>query len=168
MLWKDKIKEWKQGIYIKYPTNIKTSFFYETSVCDKNMNNKYEEIFIENNSLQSGSEKGQDYSAFIQYINMSQVSKKNKYVVAFPNLSGDSIMIIPIPKKNKNFSTIKDFIDNASVSQQTNFWKEVAKQIEIILKTNNKIYISTHGLGQNYFHLRLDKTPKYYQTKSFI
>lgn len=137
MLWKDKIKEWKQGIYQKYPKNIKTSFFYETYVCDKDMNNKYEDIFIENSTLQSVSEKGQDYRAFTEYID----SSNNKYVVSFPNLSGDSIMIIPIPKKNKNYATIKDFIDNASTTQQTNFWKEVAKQIEQILKKNKKIYV---------------------------
>ena len=164
MLWKDKIKEWKQGIYQKYPKNIKTSFFYETYVCDKNMKNKYEERFIENSTLQNISQKGQDYSAFNTYIQ----GKYSEYVVSFPNLSGDSIMIIPIPRKNKIYSTIKDFMDNASITQQINFWKEVAKQIKKILRNNKKIYVSTHGLGQPYFHLRLDTYPKYYLTKSFI
>lgn len=30
------------------------------------------------------------------------------------------------------------------------------------------IYVSTHGLGEHYFHLILDKKPKYYKTKEFI
>lgn len=30
------------------------------------------------------------------------------------------------------------------------------------------IYVSTHGLGEHYFYLILDKKPKYYKTKEFI
>jgi hypothetical protein len=69
---------------------------------------------------------------------------------------------------------MKDFCDNASITHQKEFWKKVAFEIENILKSkpnnkgNNKIYVSTHGLGVPYFHLRLDKKPKYYQTKEFI
>jgi hypothetical protein len=47
------------------------------------------------------------------------------------------------------------------------FWKKVASEIKKYLKDNDKVYISTHGLGVNYFHLRLDKYPKYYQTKEY-
>jgi len=161
MLWSDKIKKWKSGEYQIYPKNIKSKFFYETFVCDKNMTNEYHEKFLINNNLEKLT---QDYSSFDSYIK----SSKNKYVTSFQNLGGDSILIIPIPRKSKNFTTIKDFIDNASITQQIKFWKYAGSIIETILQTNDKIYISTHGLGVPYFHLRLDKHPKYYQTKKFI
>jgi hypothetical protein len=160
MLWKDKIEEWKSGNYFVYPHNIKNRFFYETYVCDKNMNNIYEDKLIENNNLDNIK---QDYSSFIKHITKSI----NKYVTSFNNLSGDTILIIPIPKKNKDFTTIKDFCDNASITHQKAFWKKVANEIENILKNNDKIYISTHGFGVYYFHLRLDTYPKYYHTKEF-
>ena len=160
MLWKDKLNEWKYGIPLSYPKNIKNNFFYETNVITKNMDSEYKENYIINNSLPCE----QDYSSYQTYITNS----KNKYVLSFPNLSGDSILIIPIPRKNKKMTTIKDFIDNASITQQKQFWKYVSIEIEQILNTNDKIYVSTHGLGVPYFHLRLDKIPKYYQTKSFI
>jgi len=160
MLWKDKLNEWKSGIPLSYPKNIKDRFFYETSVITKNMDSKYKENFIINNSLPDI----QDYSSYQTYI----IKSKNKYVISFPNLSGDSILIIPVPRKNKKMTTIKDFIDNASLTHQKYFWKYVGMEIEQILNTNDKIYVSTHGLGIPYFHLRLDKIPKYYQTKSFI
>jgi len=77
-------------------------------------------------------------------------------------------LIIPIPKQGKQFTTIKDFIDTASVTQQKEFWIYTSKIIKETLEKNPKIYISTHGLGVPYFHLRLDTKPKYYQTKTFI
>ena len=39
----------------------------------------------------------QDYTNFLEYIK----SSKNKYVVLFPNLTEDSILIIPMPRKIK-------------------------------------------------------------------
>ena len=161
MLWKDKIELWKSGVYQTYPDSIKSRFFYETFVCDKNMKNKYKEKFIESKQLQHIT---QDYSSFIDYIQNS----KNQYVTSFINLSGDTLLIIPIPKKNKDYTTIKDFCDNASITQQKHFWKRVAIEIEKILRDNDKIYVSTHGLGVPYFHLRLDKIPKYYNSREFI
>ena len=158
MKWIDKLNEWNNGNVFSYPKDIKKRFFYETSFCNKDMNNDYKEVFIENNSLNNLEE---DCSNFEKYIK----SSKNKYVVSFTNLSGNSILIIPIPKKNKNFTTIKDFVDNASVYHQKQFWKKAVKEIKNTLKNNEKIYVSTHGLGVPYFHLRLDKYPKYYQTK---
>lgn len=73
------------------------------------MKNKYKEKFSENNKLQYLT---QDYSLFIHYIKES----KNQYVTSFRNLSGDSLLIIPIPKKIKDFTTIKDFCDNAMLA----------------------------------------------------
>ena len=169
MLWKDKIALWKSGEYQRYPITIKNRFFYETFVCDKNMKNKYKDKFIENKQLQYIK---QDYSSFIKYIDKSKTESNNQYVTSFINLSGDSLLVIPIPKKNKDFTTMKDFCDNASITQQRQFWKQVAIEIENILNVNgvgnDKIYVSTHGLAVPYFHLRLDKKPKYYKTTEFI
>ena len=33
---------------------------------------------------------------------------------------------------------------------------------------NSKLYVSTHGLGILYFHLRLEYDPKYYISKNLI
>jgi hypothetical protein len=62
------------------------------------MNNEYKEIFIENDTL---NDIKQDYKPFKKYIDES----KNKYVTSFYNLSGDTILIIPIPRKNKDYSS---------------------------------------------------------------
>jgi len=118
--------------------------------------------YIKSNSLNNMT---QDFSNFNEYINKST----NKYVTSFINLSGDTLLIIPMPCKNKNFTTLKDFIDNASLIQQQYFWQKVAIEIrKLIINNNKKFWISTHGLGVNYLHIRICLQPKYYQTKQFI
>jgi len=98
-----------------------------------------------------------------QYIK----NTKNNYVTSFYSLSKITKLVIPVPRK-KNFTTMKDFIDNASITQQKYFWKRVAKEIKKMLKIYDKVYINTHGLGVYYFHLRIDSKPKYYITTNFI
>ncbi len=157
MKWKDKLKEWLNKNPLKYPKNIKSSFFWETK-CLKSFNDEFEEEFIENKSLTTLS---QNYSSFIEYISKS----KNKYATSFFNPSKTTLLIIPMPRDNKKFTTIKDFIDNASLNHQQEFWKYVAKVIIKFKKDNKEIYISTHGLGVPYLHIRLDLKPKYYTGK---
>ena len=85
--------------------------------------------------------------------------------MSFYNKSKDTLLIIPIPYNEKEYITIKDFIDNAPIIQQKEFWKFASEEIKNILKTEKEIYISTHGLGVSYFHLRLCNSAKYYHTK---
>ena len=160
MKWIDKINSWKNGDVQTYPANITKPFFYETYKCDKDLQNKYKEKFIQSNKLIFK----QDYTAFEKHIQRSLC----KDAISFFNLSKDALLVIPMPRKNKDFSTIKGFIDNATLTQQRHFWQLVAATIKKALKTHDHVYVSTHGLGVPYFHLRLDFEPKYYQTKSFI
>lgn len=158
MKWKEKIQEWSNGIVQSYPADINQRFFYETSACDKTGDNQYEEVFVESSALDALKE---NLKPFISHIKAS----KSASVTVFDNLSGGTRLIIPMPRKRHNYTTMKDFIDEASGSQQINFWKKVAVEIKAMLKLHDKIWVNTHGLGVSYFHLRLDTIPKYYQTK---
>jgi hypothetical protein len=160
MKWVDKISSWENGEEQTYPDNVDQPFFFETYKCDKDLQNKYKEKFIQSPKLNFK----QDYTAFAKHIAKST----NKYAISFYNLSKDALLVIPMPRKNKDFSTIKGFIDNATLTQQQHFWQLVAKTIKKALKTHDEVYVSTHGLGVPYFHLRIDFAPKYIQTKSFI
>jgi hypothetical protein len=161
MNWETKIENWLSGDYQTYPqTKLKKRFFYETSPITKDMKEKYQALFIECDSLEQIDE---DYSSFNQHIEKAE----DQNVTSFYNLSKSAYLIIPIPRKNKQFTTIKDFIDNASERQQKNFWKEVAKSIVMMLEKHDKVWVSTHGLGVPYLHIRIDTNPKYYQSKIF-
>ncbi len=164
MKWSDVLDMWSNGKYLKYPKTIKKRFFYETYPCDFKLSNPYLSTFIESAQLEQI--KSQDYTDFASYI----VNSKSigQYATSFINKSGSSKLIIPLPADGLNYATIKDFIDNAPKVQQTEFWKFVASEIKEVLKYNQMVWISTHGLGVSYFHLRIDLEPKYYQTKEFV
>lgn len=161
MFWSTKLEEWKKGVPLIYPKKIKRRFYYETTPIYKDKDSKYENKFIENSYLDS---MEQDYKSFETYINQS----KDKYAICFYNLSKTTYLVIPRPKRGKIFTTIKDFIDNASKTQQKFFWKKAYNCIIDFLKEHEKIYISTHGTGVPFFHLRIESDPKYYITKSYI
>jgi hypothetical protein len=160
--WNEIICAWENETCLKYPKNIKNRFVYETSMCDNNLTNKYQANFIEMKELDNI--KTQNFKPFMSHINES----KNIFVTSFYNISEDTRLIIPIPRQNKNFSTIKDFIDNATITQQQHFWNHVSKEILLFLTKNENVFVSTHGLGVHYFHIRLCTRPKYYKTKQFI
>ena len=148
MKWKTKLSNWKKGLTLTYPKKLKFPFIWRTSV----NNTPFKQEFI----IEPYLSPIQDYSAFQEYIKKS----KNKYVISFWNLSGDAILIIPMPKHGKNYAHLKNFIDNASKTQQKAFWKKVA---QIASQQSQPIWISTHGLGVPYLHVRIDFKPKYYQ-----
>ena len=52
---------------------------------------------------------------------------------------------------------------NASLKQQKELWKNVAKQAKKMLKKDNNIWISSQGLGVDYLHIRICNYPKYYE-----
>lgn len=168
--WGTVLAEWLSGKYPTYPTRLKHRFFYETSVCTQDLRSPYKSEFVETRVFDD-TKTQQDFSAFGKQITANyKSSKPEKYSLAFGNIGKTSVLIIPIPKYSpsleyKNFMTIRDFMDNASETQQREFWKNAAKQIMEYLKTHDRVWVSTHGLGVPYFHLRLDPEPKYYKTK---
>ena len=53
-------------------------------------------------------------------------------------------------------------MENAGDKQQKKLWKLVVDEAYNMLENNENIWISTHGLGVNYLHIRISNTPKYY------
>lgn len=149
--WNQVLDKWNNG---EYPNKkSEDNFFFETSVCTLECNNIYEEKYILNKCLD---EMDYDSITYSEYINKST----NIHVTSFQNLSGDAILVIPIP--TNEYITIRDFFNLANEEQKYEFWKYAANEIKEFVKINGKCYVSTHGLGIGYFHLRICKKPKYY------
>lgn len=156
MYWETKLNNWKNGKYEKYDKKINYLYMWKTSAIEKDKKSVFKELYARNDFLP----KSQNYTPFLDKLRAS----KNKYVTSFWSPSGDTFLIIPIPKKDKDFATIKHFSDNASEYHQKLFWKRAACEITRLLKIYDKLYVSTHGLGVSFFHLRISPTPKYYST----
>jgi hypothetical protein len=154
MLWLEVLTNWKNGIPLKYPKNVKGRFQWNTSVLKNDGKVFYKQTFRTNDKLP----QKQNKKDFQEHFNNSQ----NKYVVSFPNLSKDTMLVVPMPVRGKNYSTLRDFMDHASEIQQKEFWKKVAEEAEKFMNEKGKVWISVHGLGVDYTHVRISSSPKYY------
>jgi hypothetical protein len=154
MLWNDVLTSWENGIGLKYPKKVKGRFQWNTSVLKNDGNVEYKQVFRTNHKLPAAQNK----KDFLEQINQSQ----NKYVISFPNLSKDTMLVVPMPVRGKNYVTLRDFIDNAPEIQQREFWKKVAETAKQFMKEKGKVWISVHGLGVEYVHVRISSSPKYY------
>ncbi len=156
-LWKDVLADWESGIPMKYHRNLNGRFQWNTSVLKDKGNVEYRQMFRTNEALPSV----QNMKDFKEHITRS----KNKYVVDFPNLSGDTMLVVPMPVRGKNYATLRDFIDNATVVQQQEFWKKVAEVARSFMEEKGKVWVSVHGMGVGYTHVRISSSPKYYFMK---
>lgn len=160
MNWGKVLNKWETGYVMSYNIFIGNRFFFETSVYE-NDSSLYEEKIIECPILNN---LHQNIIPFENYI----YAHYDKAVTSFYNSSRTAKLVIPIPQSDKNFTTLKDFIDNASENHQKQFWKCVAYEIRQMNKLHKKIWVSTHGLEVGYLHVRIDTYPKYYVTKEFV
>ena len=154
MLWSEILFDWTNGKILKYPNQITKKFMWNTSILKNNGNVEFKQSFRIDDLLPLE----QDKTVFNKFFNRS----KNKNVVAFYNLSKDTILVVPMPISGKNYATLKDFIDNAPEIQQQKFWKKVAKVAIKFMNKKGKVWISVSGLGVAYTHLRISSSPKYY------
>ncbi len=144
-----------------YPSNIKSRFFFETSICGPEpSSSSFQARFVKSPELDLI--KTQDYTPFLEQI--QDGSNSNQVAKSFYNKTGDTLLIIPYPHPTIQYPTIKEFVDNAPSQIQSEFWKFVVEQIKQFVLTHSQVYVSTHGLGVSYFHLRLCTYPKYYHS----
>lgn len=160
MQWSTKLENWYQGYDIPSHKSNK-SFFFETSPILKCLDNIYEEEFIESDELNMLVEDSMNFNEYLANPN-------NEYCTSFYNPNRTTKLIIPTKVKGTNYKSIKEFMDTSPLIQQQYLWRQVAIEAYNMLKDYNKIWISTHGLGVPYLHIRIDITPKYYKTRKFI
>lgn len=162
--WSEVLNDWENGIIPLMPinTNMKamSPFIWRTSVMNNKKDLVYKEEFLEDHRLLNRNR--QDLKSFSEHFNKAK-NKNEKYSIHFPNLSKDTILVVPVPKKGKQFTNLFHFMKNASLKQQKDLWKNVAKQAKKMLKKNDNIWISSAGLGVNYLHIRICNYPKYYE-----
>ena len=82
-------------------------------------------------------------------------------VIAFSNLSGDALLIVPRPIGPVDiYPHQARYLRQASESQIRSLWQAAAKAVRENLSLN-PLWLSTAGLGVSWLHLRLDTWPKY-------
>ena len=159
--WNNVLNEWSNGNYPQIPNHINKPFIWRTSVINKYTDFPYKEEFIMDKRL---SGRQEDYSLFTSPpASLLSKKHKNKYGISSKNLNGDTILVIPKPKKTKEFTDLYYFMKTASEKHKQELWKLVVKQIRKMLKIYDNIWVSSPGLAISYLHIRICSYPKYYE-----
>lgn len=95
-------------------------------------------------------------------------------VISFSNVGGDAMLVIPTPPKQpglqQHFTHLESFLKHAISPQVSSLWVRVAREVnDTLLKRslNQRLWVSTSGLGVSWLHIRLDSVPKYYNWRPY-
>ena len=88
-------------------------------------------------------------------------------VVVFENLGGDALLIAPCPVgPPEAYPHLAAFLRLAPEAQVRSLWRHAAGALHRNLGRDPR-WLSTSGLGVSWLHLRLDRSPKYYQFEPY-
>ena len=149
--WRWVLDQWKLGRELP---EINGSVFWETSRCTPLGNSEFKQKKTRA-SAELPMDSRADSSPFRAHL------KGRRSATSFPNLGKNATLVSPADK-GKNFSHIGNFYKHASGAEMKDFWKTVAKAVEDRIKLGESVYVSTHGAGVSWLHVRIEATPKYY------
>lgn len=88
-------------------------------------------------------------------------------IIDFPNRGGDASLVVPQAiAREAYYAHLASFLRNAPKEQVHALWQRTA---EVLLEKidDQNLWLSTHGLGVYWLHLRLDSYPKYYHYQPY-
>lgn len=88
-------------------------------------------------------------------------------VIAFPNLGGDALMVVPCPRgPDAHYPHLAAFLRGADNHQVRALWQKTAQ--EMLRSIGERpVWLSTAGGGVAWLHIRLDSRPKYYSYQPY-
>lgn len=106
------------------------------------------------------------------FSNHFQNASRDDLVISFKNLRGDSDLVVPCPylqNNLKHYIHLASFLRNGNPQQIDELWKKTAQVMKHRLSESEDdlVWLSTHGKGINWLHIRIDSEPKYYQYQEF-
>ena len=111
-----------------------------------------------------------DYTPFLEHLKPAVADQK--VVIAFPSLSGDSL-VVPVPSDLNNpafpkYGHLADFIKHAPLKAKHELLRLMAHEFEHVCQSSARpMYLSTNGLAVAWLHVRIEHTPKYYNHQPY-
>jgi hypothetical protein len=88
-------------------------------------------------------------------------------ISVFPNLGGDAVLIIPNEPPANSVVNCRDLVSFCRTAPEDwlhEFWQTVGREALVALTMNSsRQYLSTHGFGVLWLHVRLEERGKYYR-----
>ncbi|VBB17863.1 hypothetical protein YASMINEVIRUS_326 [Yasminevirus sp. GU-2018] len=108
-----------------------------------------------------------NWRTFDEHLSPAIKKTPSQLVASFNNLSGDTVLITPVPlmkpEHDSHSGHLMDFLKNGDKEQIDALIKCIALNALLITeKSTSNLYVSTHGHGVPWLHVRLSPTPKYY------
>ena len=107
------------------------------------------------------------WKPFADQLNPIIKKTPSQLVASFNNLGGDTLLISPVPlvkpEHDSHSCHLMDFLKNGDADQVDALIKCMALNALLITeRSTSNLYVSTHGHGVPWLHIRLSPTPKYY------
>lgn len=109
-----------------------------------------------------------DISTFHKFF--AESNAKGKACAVFSNLSGDATLVSPLPSDATNnlSKDLASFVRFVQVEKVSQFISDFLQEYHCkLLESRGNIYLSTHGTGVNWLHVRIEPEMKYYVTRCF-
>lgn len=90
-------------------------------------------------------------------------------IASFRNLGGDALLIAPKPLAAWDaYGHLGAFLRSAPVHQRHELFRVLGRSLGHVLRIcDDRLWISTAGLGVPWLHVRLDSFPKYYNHRPY-
>lgn len=130
------------------------AFFWEVKpICFGDLNQEFEFVVVNSKFLRSIKSNNSRFENYLQ---------KQEDVVSFKNLRKDAALVVPTESVSKEiYCHLANFVRSAPKDQVDEFWKKVVTEYSNLLN-EKPTWLSTHGLGVHWLHVRIDTIPKYY------
>lgn len=145
-----------------------SGYLFETpSVSRSTINKPFEFVLIRDKFP-----KEEDPTPYREYLDSLY---EGTIATHFENLSKDCLLIIPNESSygasehniyHTNFGHLSVYVKSANPIDQIYFWRYTFSHIKNAI-THEKKWLSTHGHGVKWLHIRFCKSPKYYKFKNF-
>lgn len=108
----------------------------------------------------------------IKTFGIEKLNTNSNKIIWFQNPSNTALLIVPCYNHTypiEEYIHIGKFIKSSNIKQKR---KLIIKMFELYFKLleqepNNKLWLSTHGKGVGWLHIRIDKIPRYITWKSY-
>lgn len=104
--------------------------------------------------------------SFLEYFQ----NKNEGDVIIFKNLSKDTDLITVVSHNGRNnvYSDIMKFMRDGNNNIKHDLLKTIGNEMLKHTKSHENIYLSTHGFGVPWLHIRIGKFPKYYSLVEYL
>jgi hypothetical protein len=138
-----------------------TALRFETPpIGPQNPSRAFEMVLSPHNGLTSQPDK----ESFAEYF----CSDTATDIVNFPNLSGDTELVVPKPlTRDAAYAHLGTFMRDAPNTQQMALWRRIGELMQQI-SSQRTIWLNTDGSGISWLHVRLDTRPKYYRYSPYM